>query len=50
MIYAQNVMKARYAGKCSSCGDDIKKGREISKNSDDIWVHKYCAEEIIDLP
>ena len=43
-------MKARYAGKCSSCGDDIKKGMEISKYSDDIWVHKYCAEEIIDLP
>tara|TARA_B100000029_G_scaffold173145_1_gene169644 strand:- start:1022 stop:1153 length:132 start_codon:yes stop_codon:yes gene_type:complete len=43
-------MKARYAGKCHSCGDEIKIGKEISKNSDDIWVHKHCAEELIDLP
>tara|TARA_B110001454_G_C12658105_1_gene408336 strand:+ start:544 stop:675 length:132 start_codon:yes stop_codon:yes gene_type:complete len=43
-------MKARYAGKCSSCGDGIKIGKEISKNSDDIWVHKHCVEELIDLP
>ena len=43
-------MKARYAGKCSSCGDDIKIGKEISKNSDDIWVHKHSADEVMHLP
>ena len=43
-------MKARYAGKWRSCGDDIRIGKEITKNSDDIWVHKHCAEEVVDVP
>ena len=48
--FVYNLMKARYAGKCHSCGDDIKIGKEIAKNSDDIWVHKHCVEELVDLP
>ncbi len=43
-------MKARYNGKCKECGDDIRKGKEIAKNADDVWVHKHCVEELVDLP
>ena len=43
-------MKARFNGKCVECGEAIKIGKEISKNSDDIWVHKHCVEELLDLP
>tara|TARA_Y100000590_G_scaffold87649_1_gene98306 strand:+ start:4521 stop:4652 length:132 start_codon:yes stop_codon:yes gene_type:complete len=43
-------MKARFAGKCQSCGDDIRVGKEISKNPEGIWVHSHCVEEIVDLP
>ncbi len=44
------LMKARFDGKCKSCGDDIRKGKEIAKNADDVWVHKHCVEELVDLP
>ena len=44
------TMKARFDGKCKSCGDDIKKGKEIARNADDVWVHKHCVEELVDLP
>ena len=44
------VMKARFEGKCKSCGDDIRKGKEIARNADDVWVHKHCVEELVDLP
>ena len=43
-------MKARFDGKCKSCGDDIRKGKEIAKNADEVWVHKHCVEELVDLP
>ena len=45
-----NYMKARFDGKCKSCGDDIRKGKEIAKNADEVWVHKHCVEELVDLP
>ena len=44
------IMKARFDGKCKSCGDDIRKGKEIARNADDVWVHKHCVEELVDLP
>ncbi len=44
------TMKARFDGKCKSCGDDIRKGKEIARNADDVWVHKHCVEELVDLP
>jgi len=43
-------MKARFDGKCKSCGDDIRKGKEIARNADEVWVHKHCVEELVDLP
>ena len=43
-------MKARFDGKCKSCGDDIRKGKEIAKNANEVWVHKHCVEELVDLP
>ncbi len=43
-------MKAKFDGKCISCGDNIKRGKEISKNTAGKWVHKHCVEEGIDLP
>tara|TARA_B110000014_G_scaffold156845_1_gene110193 strand:+ start:513 stop:653 length:141 start_codon:yes stop_codon:yes gene_type:complete len=43
-------MKARFDGKCKSCGDDIRKGKEIARNAEDVWVHKHCVEELVDLP
>ena len=43
-------MKARFDGKCQSCGGDIHKGKEIARNADDVWVHKHCVEELVDLP
>ena len=44
------IMKARFDGKCKSCGDDIRKGKEIARNADEVWVHKHCVEELVDLP
>lgn len=38
-------MKARFASQCSACGDVIKQGREISRDSSDKWVHKHCVDE-----
>ncbi len=49
-IRQHTLMKARFATKCSACGDMIKVGREISKNAAGIWVHKYCAEDADELP
>ena len=43
-------MKAKFATLCSQCGDQIKPGKEISKDTSDKWVHKYCAEESDELP
>ena len=44
-----DCMKARFNGKCQSCGGDIHKGKEIARNADDVWVHKHCVEELVDL-
>ncbi|HSB50604.1 MAG TPA: hypothetical protein VLC72_04675 [Nitrosopumilaceae archaeon] len=38
-------MKAKFTTSCISCGAEIKPGKEISKNNEGNWVHKYCAEE-----
>ena len=43
-------MKARFGLKCISCGELIKAGKEISKDSQERWVHKHCAEDTLDLP
>ncbi|MEC7711285.1 MAG: hypothetical protein VX587_03130 [Thermoproteota archaeon] len=50
IILSMKTMKARFDGKCKSCGDDIRKGKEIARNADDVWVHKHCVEELVDLP
>ena len=44
------MMKARFATKCSACGDMIKVGKEISRDSNDRWVHKHCADDTDELP
>ena len=43
-------MKARFTGTCVECGDVIKTGREIVKNSNDKWVHKACSDLEDELP
>ena len=43
-------MKARFATVCIECGDKIEPGKEISKNSDEKWVHKRCVESAEGLP
>ena len=43
-------MKARFSTKCTSCDAFIEKGKEIEKNEDGNWVHKYCANEILEIP
>ena len=44
------LMRARFNGKCVECGDAIKTGREIAKNSKDQWVHKACSDIEEELP
>jgi len=46
----QIIMKARFNGKCVECGDAIKTGKEILKNSKDQWVHKACCDLEEELP
>ncbi|HSB57579.1 MAG TPA: hypothetical protein VLD38_07215 [Nitrosopumilaceae archaeon] len=43
-------MKAKFNSSCTSCGDKIKAGKEIAKDSSGKWVHKYCSTESADLP
>ena len=43
-------MKARFNGKCIECGEAIKVGKEIVKNSKDKWVHKACSDLEEELP
>jgi len=43
-------MKARFESTCSECGDKIEKGKEITKNNAEKYVHKHCAEDNIELP
>ncbi len=37
-------MKARFNGKCVECGEAIKVGKEILKNSNERWIHKACCD------
>ncbi|MGQ0772022.1 MAG: hypothetical protein ACT4NT_04545 [Nitrososphaerota archaeon] len=39
------IMKAKFATSCISCGDQIARGKEIAKNEQGKWVHKHCAPE-----
>ena len=43
-------MKAKFMTSCVSCGDKIQPGKEITKNKDEQWVHKHCAEDSEGLP
>ncbi len=43
-------MKARFNGKCVECGEEIKTGKEIVKNSNEKWVHKACSDVEEKLP
>ena len=43
-------MKARFNGKCVECGEAIKIGKEITKNSKGSWVHKHCSDIEDELP
>lgn len=45
-----NIMKARFNGKCVECGQEIKTGKEITKNSKEKWVHKACSDVEEELP
>jgi len=46
----EKTMKARFNGKCVECGEAIKTGKEILKNSKDQWVHKSCSDVEEELP
>jgi len=43
-------MKARFNGICVECGEKIKVGKEIVKNSKEKWVHKACSDIEEELP
>lgn len=43
-------MRARFATKCAACGDMIRVGKEIAKNSEDVWVHKHCIDDSDEFP
>ncbi|MDI1495290.1 MAG: hypothetical protein K8823_598 [Cenarchaeum symbiont of Oopsacas minuta] len=43
-------MKARFATECSSCGDEIRRGKEIAKDELGKWVHKHCISESLEMP
>ena len=51
MVFVQsNIVKARFNTSCTSCGDQIKAGKEIARDQTGKWVHKYCATETTNLP
>lgn len=43
-------MRARFTTKCSACGEMIKVGKEITRDSSDRWVHSHCADNADELP
>jgi len=43
-------MKAKFSSKCISCGEEIGRGKEISKNTDGQWVHNHCVDDSLELP
>lgn len=51
MVFVQsNIVKAKFNTSCTSCGDQIKAGKEIARDQTGKWVHKHCTTETIDLP
>jgi len=46
----ENGLKARFSGTCSECNEPIRKGREISQNSQGKWVHKARSDVEEELP
>lgn len=51
MVFVQsNIVKAKFNTSCTSCGDQIKAGKEIARDQAGKWVHKHCTTETIDLP
>jgi len=48
-MFCIEFMKAKFKSSCTSCGEIIKPGKEISKNNEGSWVHNFCAEDK-DLP
>ena len=50
LVAEWQYMKARFATKCVACGDMIKVGKEIAKNSEDVWVHKHCIDDSDEFP
>ena len=46
----ENNMKAKFSSSCVSCGDEIRRGKEIAKDDSGRWVHKHCTAEANDLP
>jgi len=49
-LVQSDIMKAKFNTSCTSCGDQIKAGKEIARDQTGKWVHKYCAVENSDLP
>jgi hypothetical protein len=45
-----DIVKAKFASSCISCGDKIQLGKEIAKNKDEKWVHKHCVDDAEGLP
>lgn len=43
-------MKAKFATLCVSCEEKIQPGKEIAKNKEEKWVHKYCVEDLENMP
>ena len=43
-------MKAKFSTICIVCDANIQKGKEIVKNENGDWIHKYCANEIVEIP
>ena len=44
------ILKARFNGRCTECGEAIKSGKEILKNSKGNWGHKACCDLEEELP
>lgn len=39
-------MKAKFAGRCAKCNQGIVVGTDITKASDDRWVHWRCCDAV----
>ena len=37
-------MKAKFATTCQACGEQIRPGKQITKDNGGRWVHNYCTE------